>query len=105
MTRLNIEYPSFDAYMASALNGSTRRKLRKKFAAAAAAPPIDMSVLDAASVIDDIYPWYIQVYHRSKLHFEELTKPFFCGLGRLMPDKVRFFLGARTDGLSPSRCA
>ncbi len=93
MTRLNIEYPSFDAYMASALNGSTRRKLRKKFAAAAAAPPIDMSVLDdAASVIDDIYPLYLQVYHRSKLHFEKLTKPFFCGLGRLMPDKVRFFL-------------
>ena len=37
MTRLNIDYPSFDAYMARALNSATRRKLRKKFAAAALA--------------------------------------------------------------------
>jgi hypothetical protein len=29
MTRLNINYPSFDAYMARALNSATRRKLRK----------------------------------------------------------------------------
>ncbi len=93
MTRLNIDYPSFDAYMASALNGATRRKLRKKFAAAATAPPIAMSVVDDVTpVIDDVYPLYLQVYNRSKLHFEKLTKSFFCGLGRLMPDKVRFFL-------------
>jgi hypothetical protein len=93
MTRLNIDYPSFDAYMAGALNGATRRKLRKKFAAAAAAPPIEMSVVrDVTPLIDDVYPLYLQVYDRSQLHFEKLTKPFFCGLGRLMPDKVRFFL-------------
>jgi Acetyltransferase (GNAT) domain len=93
MTRLNIDYPSFDAYTARALNGATRRKLRKKFAAAAAAPPIEMSVLgDVASVVDDIYPLYLQVYNRSKLHFEKLTKPFLCGLGRRMPDKVQYFL-------------
>ena len=93
MTRLNIDYPSFDDYMAKALNSATRRKLRKKFAAAALAPPIEMSVLcDVAPVIDEIYPLYLQVYNRSKLHFEKLTKPFFCGIGRLMPDKVRFFL-------------
>jgi hypothetical protein len=93
MTRLNIDYPSFDAYMTKALNGATRRKLRKKFAAAAASAPIEMSVvLDVASVIDDIYPLYLQVYNRSKLHFEKLTKRFFCGLGRVMPDRVRFFL-------------
>jgi hypothetical protein len=93
MTRLNIDYPSFDAYMAKALNGATRRKLRKKFAAAAAAAPIEMSVIcDVSPVIDDIYSLYLQVYNRSHLHFEKLTKPFFCGLGRLMPDKVRFFL-------------
>lgn len=93
MTRLNIDYPSFDAYMARALNGATRRKLRKKFAAAAAAPPIEVSVVDdIAPFIDDTYPLYLQVYNRSKLHFEKLTKPFLCGLGRKMPDKVRFFL-------------
>jgi hypothetical protein len=93
MTQLNIDYPSFDDYMAKALNGATRRKLRKKFAAAALTSPIEMNVLcDVAPVIDEIYPLYLQVYNRSKLHFEKLTKPFFCGIGRLMPDKVRFFL-------------
>ncbi|MGB8795525.1 MAG: hypothetical protein WCD33_29155, partial [Mycobacterium sp.] len=67
MTRLNIDYPSFDAYMAGALNGATRRKLRKKFAAADAAPPIEMSVVcDVAPVIDDLYPLYLQVYDRSQ---------------------------------------
>ncbi|HEY6455636.1 MAG TPA: hypothetical protein VIY90_10195, partial [Steroidobacteraceae bacterium] len=82
MTRLNIDYPSFDDYMAQALNSATRRKLRKKFAAAALARPIEMSVLcDATPVIDEIYPLYLQVYNRSKLHFEKLTKPFFSGIG------------------------
>jgi hypothetical protein len=69
MTRLNIDYPSFDAYMASALNSATRRKLRKKFEAAAVALRIGMSVLDnLTSIIDDVYPLYLQVYNRSKLH-------------------------------------
>src|SRR6202043_970137 len=89
----NIDYPSFDAYMGRALNSATRRKLRKKFEAAALAAPIEMSLVqDVEPIIDDIYPLYLQVYNRSKLHFEKLTKPFFCGIGRLMPDKVRFFL-------------
>jgi hypothetical protein len=93
MTRLNIYYPSFDVYMVRALNSATRRKLRKKFEAAASAPTITMSVVDdVAFVIDDVYPLYLQVYNRSKLHFEKLTASFFIGLGRLMPDKVRFFL-------------
>ena len=93
MTRLNIDYPSFDAYMARALNGATRRKLRKKFKAAMVTPPITMSVVDDITpVIDDVHPLYLQVYNRSRFHFERLTKPFFCGLGRRMPDKVRFFL-------------
>ncbi len=93
MTRLNIDYADFDSYMASALNSATRKKLRKKFASAAQAAPIEMSVMaDATSVVDDIYPLYLQVYDRSKLHFEKLTKSYFASLGRLMPDKVRFFL-------------
>jgi predicted N-acyltransferase len=93
MTRLNINYPSFEDYMAKALNSATRRKLKKKFAAAAAASPIQTSVLsDVTPVIDEIYPLYLQVYNRSKMHFEQLTRQFFCGIGRLMPDKVRFFI-------------
>ena len=98
MTRLNIDYPTFDAYMAKALNGATRRKLRKKFRATAVAPPITMSILsDITPAIDDVYPLYLQVYNRSTLHFERLTKAFFCSLGQKMADKVRFFVW-RQDG-------
>jgi hypothetical protein len=93
MTRLNIDYPTFDVYMAKSLNSATRRKLRKKFKTAAAAPPIIRSVVsDVTPIVDEVYPLYVQVYNRSKLHFEKLTKAFFCGIGRLMPDKARFFL-------------
>ena len=93
MTRLNIDYLSFADYMNRALNSATRRKLRRKFLATAQAPPIEMSVVpDVAPIIDDVYPLYLQVYEHSKLHFEKLTREFFCGLGRLMPEIVRFFV-------------
>ena len=96
MTRLDIDYTSFADYMDRALNSATRRKLRKKFSAAAQGPPIEMSiVVDAAPIVDDIYPLYLQVYDRSRLRFEKLTREFFCGLGRLMPDVVRFFVWRR----------
>jgi len=92
MTRLNIDYSSFDEYMNRALNSATRTKLRRKFRAARG-PLIEMSVVgDVTTIVDDIYPLYLNVYDRSKLHFEKLTKEYFCRLGRLMPDKVRFFV-------------
>ncbi len=50
MTLLNIDYPCFDAYMAPALSRKTRQDLRVKFRAAAAAPPI------ALTVVRDIAP-------------------------------------------------
>jgi hypothetical protein len=91
--RLNIDYSSFDEYMKRALSGGTRRKLRIKFRATEQAPPIEMSVVDDITpVIDDVYPLYLQVYHRSDMHFEKLTKEYFCGLGNRMADKVRFFI-------------
>jgi len=93
MTRLCIDYASFDDYMNRALNSATRRKLRKKFQATEQAPPIQMSIVaDVTSVIAQVYPLYLQVYQRSKLHFEKLTEQYFCELGRRMRDKVRFFL-------------
>ena len=49
-------------------------------------------VADVTSVIAQVYPLYLQVYQRSKLHFEKLTEQYFCELGRRMRDKVRFFL-------------
>ena len=93
MTVLCIDYASFDDYMWCALNSATRKKLRKKFAATARVSPLKMSVInDATPVIAQIYPLYLQVYQRSKLHFEKLTERYFCDLGRRMGDKVRFFL-------------
>ena len=93
MTKLHIDYPSFTDYMNKALNSATRAKLRKKFRAAAQATPIEMSVVDDITpLVDEIHPLYLQVYERSKLHFEKLSKEYFCKLGRVMPDKVRFFI-------------
>jgi hypothetical protein len=95
-TRLNIAYADFDDYMQSALNSATRRKLRKKFKAAESDTPITLSVTnDATSIIDEIYPLYLQVYGRSKLRFEKLTKQYFRSLGTEMPDRVRFFVWRR----------
>lgn len=93
MTRVNIDYSSFEDYMNRALNSAARTKLRRKFRAATGVAPVEMSIVeDVTPVIDEIYPLYLSVYNRSKLHFEKLTKAYFRLLGRLMPDKVRFFI-------------
>jgi hypothetical protein len=93
MTRLDIDYPSFEAYMADALSRKTRRDLRLKFRAAAAAPPITLAVMsDITARIAEVYPLYSQVFARSKWRFEKLTPQFFCELGQKMPDKVRYFV-------------
>ncbi len=98
MTRVSIDFSSFDEYMMRALNSGTRTKLRRKFRAAEKAPKIEMSVVcDATPIIGDIYPLYVAVYNRSKLHFEKLTREYFCNLGRLLPDKVRFFIWRQND--------
>jgi hypothetical protein len=97
LTRLNIAYQSFDEYIQSALNSATRAKLRKKFKATAGDVPIELYVSnDITPVIDEIYPLYLNVYRRSKLHFEKLTKDYFCRLGQLMPERVRFFVWRRS---------
>ena len=96
LTRLNIAYRSFDEYMQKALNSATRSKLRKKFKAAANDGPIELHVSsDIRSVIDEVYPLYLNVYRRSKLHFEKLTKDYFLRLGQIMPERVRFFVWRR----------
>jgi predicted N-acyltransferase len=93
MTRLNIDYPNFDEYMRRALNSATRTKLRRKFRASAQATPIELSVInDASPIVDEIYPLYLQVYQRSKFRFEQLSKDYFCNIGRIMPETVRFFV-------------
>jgi Acetyltransferase (GNAT) domain len=100
MTMLDIGYDSFDTYMVKALKSSTRRKLRKKLEATAGVSDIRMSVADdAASFIDEIYPLYLQVFERSEMQFEKLTKDFFRQLGQRMSDKVRFFAWRRGNML------
>jgi len=100
MTKLDIGYESFDAYTERALRSSSRRKLRKKLAATAGVSDIRMSVTDdAASFVDEIYPLYLQVFERSRMRFEKLTKDFFCQLGQRMSDKVRFFAWRRGNTL------
>jgi predicted N-acyltransferase len=79
--------------MRRGINSATRTKLRKKIRAATQAAPIKMSVVhDITSVVDDIYPLYLQVYEKSELHFEKLTKEYFRRIGCEMPDKVLFFI-------------
>jgi Peptidogalycan biosysnthesis/recognition len=96
LTRLNIAYSSFDEYTRSVLNSATRSKLRKKFRATEHDIPIELTVSnDITPIIDEIYPLYLHVYERSKLHFERLTKDYFCRLGKMMPDRVRFFVWRR----------
>ena len=100
MTMLDIEYESFDAYMAKALKSSTRKKLRKKLEATAGISDIRMSVTaDADNFVDEIYPLYLQVFERSRMQFEKLTKDFFRELGQRMNDKVRFFVWRRGNKL------
>jgi len=96
LARLNIAYRSFDEYMQSALNSATRSKLRKKFKATEGDVPIELQVSnDIAPDINEVYPLYLNVYRRSKLHFEKLTKDYFCRLGQIMPERVRFFVWRR----------
>jgi len=93
MTRLNIAYANFNEYMQVALNSATRSKLRRKFRATELDQPIELTVTtDITSTVDEVYPLYLQVYERAKLRFEKLTKEYFCRLGSLMPDRVRFFV-------------
>ena len=100
MTKLDIGYESFEAYMAKALKSSTRRKLRKKLEATAGMSDLRLNVTDdATSFVDEIYPLYLQVFERSTMQFEKLTKDFFRQLGERMSDKVRFFAWRRGNVL------
>jgi hypothetical protein len=94
MTRVSIDYGSFDEYVAKALSKATRKDLRRKFKATAdLATPIELEVVnDVTAWVDEAHALYLNVYNRSTLHFEKLTKEYLCRLGRDMPDKARFFL-------------
>ena len=93
MTRLRIDYASFEDYLSRALSRAARKDVRRKLKAAAQAPAIEMEIVtDISPFIDEAYPLYLAVYERSSLQFEKLTREYLCELGRRMPDKARFFV-------------
>jgi len=93
MTRLHLDYTSFDDYLSRALSRAARKDVRRKLKAAAQAPAIEMTTIaDISPYIDEVYPLYLAVYERSSLQFEKLTREYLCELGRRMPDKARFFI-------------
>ena len=95
--KIHLPYKDFDDYMAKALSKATRKDLRRKFRDSEGLG-ITMEVLtDLTPFVDELYPLYLQVFERSDLHFEKLTKEFLCKLGQTMPDKARFFVW-RKDG-------
>jgi predicted N-acyltransferase len=93
MVTLDIDYSNFEDYLQRGVPRRMRTDLRRKFKAASRSEALELSVMnDITPVIEDVYPLYLQVYKRSQLHFELLTKDYLCRIGRAMPDKVRFFV-------------
>jgi predicted N-acyltransferase len=92
MTKLSLDHATFDDYLAT-LGYVTRKGLRRKFRKTERATKIDMEVVsDIAPYVDEIYPLYLQVHERSPMKFEQLTKDYFRALGKMMPERVRFFI-------------
>lgn len=92
-------FPDFDAYALGKLSSQSRRQLRKNFKATEGIA-IRMSVTDdAGSSVGEIHRLYLQVFERSKRHFEKLTEDYFRQLGTRMSDKTRFFFWRRDNVL------
>src|SRR5947207_12926067 len=69
---LELNFASFDEYMAMQLSRATRKNLRRKFRAADdASPPLALEVwTDAEQIIDEIYPLYLAFAQTSAIRFE-----------------------------------
>jgi hypothetical protein len=91
---LELNFASFDEYMAMQLSRATRKNLRRKFRAAAdASPPLALEVwTDAEQIIDEIYPLYLAVAETSAIRFEVFTREYFLEAGRCAPGKFRYFI-------------
>jgi hypothetical protein len=97
MTRLELSFQNFDEYLQT-LGYVSRKSLRRKFRKTERAAKIDMEVVnDITPQIEAIYPLYLQVHERSLMKFETLTKEFFCGIAKVMPERARFFIWREAD--------
>ena len=92
MTRLALSFQNFDEYLGT-LGYISRKSLRRKFRKTERAAKIDMEVVsDVSPIIDQIFPLYLQVHERSSMKFENLSKEFFLGIAKEMPERARFFV-------------
>jgi predicted N-acyltransferase len=91
MTRLSLQFSSFEDYLAH-LSYATRKSLRRKFRKAERAKIRLEIVNDISPHLDEIYPLYLAVHERAAMKFERLTKEYLSKLGRLMPDRAKFFI-------------
>jgi hypothetical protein len=91
---LELNFASFDEYMALRLSRPTRKNLRRKFRVAdAASPPLALEVwTDAEDIIDEIYPLYLAVAQTSAIQFETFTREYFLEAGQSAPGKFRYFV-------------
>jgi predicted N-acyltransferase len=97
MTELRLDYADFDHYV-STLGASTRKDLRRKFRRTAARAPINLEIVtNLTPYVEEVYPLYLQVYERSPLKFERLTKNYLCSLGQRMPERARFFIWRQNE--------
>jgi Acetyltransferase (GNAT) domain len=97
MTRLALSFKNIDEYLGT-LGYISRKSLRRKFRKTERAAKIDMEVVtDVSPFVDEIYPLYLQVHERSPMKFENLSKEFFIGIAKEMPERARFFIW-RIDG-------
>lgn len=104
MTRLSLNYRSFDDYLAT-LGYVTRKGLRRKFRKTERSAAIEMKIVnDIAPYIDEAYPLYLQVHQRSQMKFEQLTKESFIRLSQTMPDRVRFFIWRQQERMVAFSC-
>jgi Acetyltransferase (GNAT) domain len=94
MTKLALPYKNFDDYVRSKLSATTRATLRRKLRVCARAqPPVTLEVMhDARGIVDEIHPLYLNVFVRSPLQFDKLTKEFLSEIGARMPDRTRLFV-------------
>lgn len=94
-TRLRLEFATFEEFLQRRVSHASRKDLRRKFKAAV---PLEMNIVTSvADIAGEVHALYSQVFARSRLRFERLSREFLAQLGERMPDRARFFLW-RKDG-------
>jgi hypothetical protein len=91
-TVLDLSCSNFEEFMRTKLSHAYRKNLRRKFKKTEGLPITMEVVTDITPLIDELYPLYLQVYERSALHFEKLTKEYLCRLGTAQSSTTRFFI-------------